>query len=181
MEDVWFIVAVSGLAVACCGGIMLTALRLPGIWLMVASGGLFGWWSQWQRITVTIIIVAVAIGAVSEIVELFMSMITARKAGASRRASWGGLIGGIVGMLILAVPIPLIGPVIGALLGCFVGATIGELSAKQDFVQGTKVGLFSAMGFALGAAAKVGFALVIAGLLMSYALQAPELPQIIQG
>jgi len=180
VENIWMIVALSALSVACCLGVMLTALRLPGIWLMVASGGLFAWWSQWQRITVTIVLTAVAIGAVAEVVELFMSMFTARKAGASRRASWGGLIGGIVGMLILAVPVPLIGPVIGALLGCFVGATIGELSVKPDFVQGAKVGVFSAMGFALGSAAKVGFALVIAGLLISYALQSPTLPHAMQ-
>ncbi len=176
MEDIWLIVALSGLAVACCVGVMLTALRLPGTWLIVASGSLFAWWSQWQRITVTIILAAIAIAAVAEVVELFMSMFTARKAGASRRASWGGLIGGIVGMLILAVPVPIIGPIFGALLGCFAGATIAELSVKQDFVQGTKVGIFSAMGFALGAAAKVGFALVIAGLLISFALQSPDIP-----
>jgi len=94
---------------------------------------------------------------------------TARRAGGSRQAAWGGMIGGIVGMLSLSflVPIPIVGTMIGALVGCFAGATIVELAVRKRLAQGTRVGLFAAMGFALGTAAKVAVALVMSGLLVT--------------
>ena len=107
-----------------------------------------------------------------EVIELAASAVIARRAGASGRAAWGGLIGGIAGMFLLSflVPIPIVGTMIGALLGCFSGAMIAELSVRRQLASGTKVGLFSALGFVLGTVTKVAIALVMSGILLTLAL-----------
>jgi uncharacterized protein YqgC (DUF456 family) len=111
-----------------------------------------------------------------EVIELLTSVLTARKAGASRRAGWGGLIGGIVGMFLFSIPVPIIGTIVGALVGCFVGAMIAELSVRNELGQGAKVGMFSAAGFVLGMVAKLALALVMAGVLVSSLIWSDPVP-----
>ncbi|UCF33172.1 MAG: DUF456 domain-containing protein, partial [Phycisphaerales bacterium] len=102
---------------------------------------------------------------VGELIEFFASMVTAKKAGASRQAAWGALLGGFVGMFIFTIPVPIIGTIIGAILGCFCGALIGETMAQRKLSESTRVGYFSALGFVLGMAAKLAIALVMTVIL----------------
>ncbi len=166
----WEIVAVILLILCCVVGVLITALRLPGTWLIVAGAAVFGWWGDWTRVTVTLLVVLIGIGLAGEAIELLASIFTARRAGASRRAAWGGLIGGIVGMFLLSLPVPVVGTIVGALLGCFAGAMLAELSVRKELGQGAKVGVFSAAGFALGAVAKLAVAMVMAGVLLTSAV-----------
>ncbi len=163
----WEVAAIIGLGLGCLVGLLLTAIRLPGTWLIIAAAVVHGWWTDWQPVDAVIIGILVAAAIVAEVLEVITSVLTAKKAGASCRAGWGGLIGGIVGMIFLSVPVPVLGSVVGALLGCFAGAAIAELSVRKEFGQGAKVGVFAALGFALGAALKVGIALAMTGLLMA--------------
>jgi uncharacterized protein YqgC (DUF456 family) len=62
-------------------------------------------------------------------------------------------------------------------LGCFLGAVVGELSARSDLGQGTKVGVFSAIGFVMGALTKTALAMAMSGWLMFVVLRdQPPLP-----
>lgn len=169
----WDAVAMAILALCCLIGVVITALRLPGTWLIVAGAALYGWHGDWTRVSVAIVVVLAVIALIAEALELLVSVLTARRAGASQRAAWGGLIGGIVGMCLFSIPVPLIGTIIGALLGCFVGATIAEVSVRGELGQGAKVGLFSAAGFALGTVAKLALALTMAGILLTSAVMPP--------
>ena len=170
----WDVFAIVFLSACCLAGIVLTALRLPGTWLIVAGAAAFGLSRDWTGVSFVVLGVLFGIALLAEVVELLVSVVTARKAGASGRATWGGLIGGIVGMCVLSIPVPLIGTIIGALLGCFGGAMIAELSVRGKFGQGAKVGLFAAIGFALGTAAKLALALVMVGILLTSAVASPE-------
>ncbi len=116
-----------------------------------------------------IVAVLCGLALIGEAVELLTSVFTAKKAGASRQAAWGGLAGGLAGMILLSflVPVPLLGTLVGALLGCFLGATLAELAMRKKLTHGTKVGFFSALGFALGAAAKVAIALAMSAVLLT--------------
>ncbi len=170
------ILLTSAIVLVCMIAVAATAVRLPGTWVIVASSAAVGWWTDWERVGVSMVVVLAMLAVAGEVVELLMSVVTARKAGASRRAAWGGLLGGILGMFFLTflVPVPLVGTMVGALVGCFAGAMIAELSANRRLAHGTRVGLFSAIGFALGIAAKIAVALAMSGaLIVSYLASAP--------
>jgi len=163
----WDTVAIVALVLCCLVGVIITAVRLPGTWLIVAGATGYGWWSDWTRVSITLVAVLGGVAVAGEIIEFMSSVLTARKAGASSRAGWGGLIGGIVGMFLLSLPVPVIGTIIGGVLGCFAGAMIAELSIRKEVGQGAKVGLFSAAGMVLGAVAKLAIALVLAGVVLT--------------
>jgi uncharacterized protein YqgC (DUF456 family) len=169
MWEAWTIVAVSLLGFCCLIAVVMAALRLPGTWLILAAALVYGWWADWEGVSLWLVLGLVIIAVVAEVFEFLASALTARRAGASRQAAWGGLIGGFLGMFLLSflVPIPVVGTVIGALLGCFIGATIAELNVRRHIGQGTKVGLFSALGFVVGMVAKTAMALAMAGILLT--------------
>ncbi len=170
--DLGGILTIVGVLLACLAGVLMTVVRLPGTWLIVAVAVGVGWWSDWQRVALWLVAILITVAVVGEALELLSSVLMARRAGASRQAAWGGLIGGIVGMFLLSflVPIPLIGTMVGALLGCFLGATLVELSVRRQLGQGTRVGFFSALGFVLGTVTKMAIALVMSGLLLTSAV-----------
>jgi len=156
------IVAVSILG--CLIAVLLTALRLPGTWLIVAGVAIVGWSGDWERVTMTPVAILAGLALIGEVFEFFASSVTARRAGASRQAAWGGLVGGVLGMIFLSLPFFIVGTFIGAVFGCFLGALVVELLMNKRLVEGAKVGFFSALGLALGAAAKIGVALVMSGI-----------------
>lgn len=168
----WDVVAIVVLVVCCLLAVVMTAVRLPGTWLIVVAAIVYGWWADWRPVGLILVAVLVGLGLVGEGVELLASVFTAKRAGATRQAAWGGLLGGLLGMFFLSflVPVPLVGTMIGALLGCFAGATLAELWMRKEVTQGAKVGFFSAVGFALGAAAKIAIALVMSGILLTSAV-----------
>ncbi|MFQ5590398.1 MAG: DUF456 domain-containing protein [Phycisphaerae bacterium] len=160
--------------IACCGvGVLATALRLPGTWLIVAAALALGWWDGWARLSPYFVGLLAVIALVGEGVELLSSVFTVRTAGASKRAARGGLIGGIVGMFLFSIPIPVLGTIIGALLGCFAGAMIAELTVRPELRHGARIGLFSVAGFVVGTVAKLAVAFGMAGLLITTALCSP--------
>ena len=115
----WDIVIIVALTLCCVLALIMTAVRLPGTWLIVIGALGYGWWDHWQRVGLITVAVLVGIALVGEAVELLASVLTARKAGATRQAAWGGLVGGVLGMLFLSflIPIPLVGTMAGALPG----------------------------------------------------------------
>lgn len=161
--------AVILLAILCAAAVLMSIVRLPGVWLISAAGLGYGWWTEWQVVGVGVIAVLIALSVVAEVLEFLASVVTARKAGASGRAAWGGLLGALLGMIFLSFlfPIPILGSVFGALLGCFFGAAIGEMTVRKEFKQGTRVGFFSALGFAAGMVIKMAITLGMAALLMA--------------
>lgn len=177
----WEIITVVALVVCCLLGVVMTAVRLPGTWLIVMAALGYGWWAKWESVGPVTIAVLAGIALVGEITDLAMSAVTARKAGATRQAAWGGLVGGVVGMVflssMLSLPFPVVGTVVGAtagaLVGCFGGAMLVELAMRKKLAQGAKVGLFSALGLVLGMAMKIALALAMSGLVLASVVCAP--------
>ncbi len=166
MDTAWLI----GLIVASVCGVALTIVRLPGTWLVVLSAGVYSWHTDWSRPGWGILGVLIALAVLAEVLEFAASMVTARKAGASGRAMWCGVVGGFAGMLVFTIPLPLVGTIIGGALGCFLGALIGELTARKDLAQGARVGLFAAVGQVLGTMVKTMIALIMAGTAVATAI-----------
>ncbi len=168
----WDAVIILALIVLCTLGVLLVMVRLPGTWLIVVSAVGYAWWSDWSGTSLVVVGVLTGIAIVGEVAEFATTLIAARKAGASKQAAWGGLVGGILGMLFLSFlfPVPLVGTMIGAVLGCFLGAAVVELAVRKRLAQGTKVGLFSALGFVLGTVVKTSLVLMMSGLLLTTAV-----------
>jgi uncharacterized protein YqgC (DUF456 family) len=139
----------------------------------VSAAG-YGWLTGWDRVRPWLIAVLLAAAVVGELVEFGMSMVSARSAGASRRAGWGALIGGIAGMFVFSLPLPFFGTMFGALAGCFVGALIAELTVRPEFYHGARVGTFSAIGFVVGLVSKIALAMIMSVLLLGYAAFGPS-------
>lgn len=159
----------------CLLGVLLTAVRLPGTWLLLVTAVVYGWWTGWERVGTATVLILAGVALVGEAVEIFASVVTARRAGATKQAAWGALIGGFVGMLFLSflVPIPLVGSMVGAVVGCFGGAMLTELAMRKNLARGAKGGVFAALGFAIGTATKVAIAMAMAVVLLTQAVCAP--------
>jgi len=161
------------LALCCLAGVATTAVRLPGTWWIVATALLFAWLMGTEVIAWGLVGVLALAALVGEVIETLMSALLAKRVGASRHAQIGGILGGFLGMIFLSflVPVPLLGSIMGALLGCCGGAATAELYVRRRLGQSTRVGLASAIGFALGTAAKTTIALVMAALLVGTAIR----------
>lgn len=143
----------------------LTALQLPGNWLIVACTALAAWLQPGgQRFNVSWEIVAVVLGlaVVGEVIELATGAVVAKKQGASRRAVllsvFGGVLGSLLGASVGSV-VPVLGTLIGVLAGgaagAFAGAYIGESWKGRTEEQAIAVGQAVAIGRVLGMLGKV--------------------------
>jgi len=142
-------------------GLVLIPLGLPGLWVMVGAILLFGWLTDFRSLTVTLIVIVLALAAVGEVIESWLGFRFAKRYGGSNRSGWGALVGGIVGAII-GVPVPVIGSVIGAFLGSFVGAALFEYTASRRLDVATRAGWGSVIGRAAAAAAKIALGVIIA-------------------
>lgn len=164
---------IAALILVCLISVLLTVFRLPGTWIIVIAALVFGWLTGWERMPLVWVGVLAGIAAVGEIVELIASVITARRAGGTKQAAWGGLLGGFAGMILLSPPLPIIGTFLGAILGCFLGAAAAEMWMRNHLGHGAKVGYFAAMGFVIGAVTKIGLAVAMAGITIIRVLWPP--------
>lgn len=162
----WDVMLIVVLVALCVTGLVMTALRLPGTWLILAVAVAYAWHGDWSEIGGGTLVALGGMALLAEAVEFFASVMTARRVGASRQAGWGGLIGGIVGMIFLSIPVPVIGTMVGAVAGCFLGAAVAELAVRKHVGQGARVGLLAALGMILGTATKMAIALAMCGLLV---------------
>lgn len=147
----------------------LTALGLPGNWLLLAGVGLWKSVDDSAGISWTAILVAFALATVAELIEFGLASRYTAKYGGSRRAGWGALIGGIAGAII-GVPVPVIGSVIGSFLGAFVGAGIAEWSVHRRHADAGRVAWGALIGRVVATGVKVAIGIAIAVVLVFSAL-----------
>src|SRR5881397_2303941 len=108
------------LLLLCLGGIFITLLGLPGLWVMVAAGLVYAWYTSFQYVGLWTLLTLIIIAGAAELIEFLAGSAGAKKAGGSRRAAWGALIGGLLGAFLLTIPVPVIGTTIGLCIGVFV-------------------------------------------------------------
>jgi uncharacterized protein YqgC (DUF456 family) len=172
LEGIPRILWTAAVAAGCMILVALTVFRLPGTWLILAMAMAYDWWNDWIRLGPWWLGILAGGALLGEIVETVGSIELARRAGASRQAVWGAVIGGFVGMIFLSflVPIPLLGTLIGAFAGCFAGAALVEVVVRERWMHGARVGVFAAVGFALGSMLKTGIAIAMSAILVAATL-----------
>ncbi len=128
-------------------GIAGTVLpMLPGIPLVFAGLLLVAWHGGFDQVGIFTMVMIGAIAIMAWAVDFFASIITAKKAGASKYALWGAAIGALVGI---------VGGIAGLIIGPAIGAVIGELIAHKDATKATTVGIAAGLGFVVALAIKI--------------------------
>lgn len=137
-------------------GLLGTVLPvLPGLPVMFAGMLLAAWNDDFRLIGPWTLGVLGALVLVSMAVDVFSSIVGARRVGASNKALWGAAAGGLVG-LFFGLP--------GLLLGPFLGAVSGEIADGRDRAGAMKVGVGTWVGIAVGAALKLALAVAMLGV-----------------
>lgn len=119
------------LILCCFAGIVLVPLGMPGTFVILAGAVFYNLIHGAMVLSVTVLVMLLALAVVAEILEYILGVSMATKRGASRRAAFGGIVGGIIGAF-AGVPVFLLGPVIGLFAGVFIGAFLVELAVKKD-------------------------------------------------
>lgn len=153
-------------------GMVLAVFQLPGTWLILLAAVGYDGFYGFDRFDWKWLLALGAVAVVAEVFDTLAGAFIARKAGASRQAMVGALLGGFIGMVSLTIPVPIIGTIIGGIVGCFIGAVVGELSVRNDYAAGARVGLTAVIGRVLGLFAKTAAAMVIAGVTVALAAYA---------
>jgi hypothetical protein len=166
----WILLAVLSLFCVC--SLVITALQLPGNWILLFCAVAFDAYYHWQRFGWKWLVALGVLAAAGEAIELAASAVVARRAGASRRAGLGALVGGIAGMILLSIPVPIVGTIIGGVIGCFAGAVVMELTLHDDLAKSARVGVFASIGRILGLVAKLSCGMAMAGAAVALAVSA---------
>jgi uncharacterized protein YqgC (DUF456 family) len=140
----WQIIVAVLLVVVGIAGTVLP--MLPGVPLVFAGLLLAAWHGGFDQVGIVTMVIIGAIAALAWVVDFFASVVTAKKAGASKYALWGAGIGALVGI---------IGGIPGLIIGPAIGAIIGELITHKDTTKATTVGIAAGLGFVLGLAIKI--------------------------
>lgn len=151
-------------------GWVLTALSLPGNWLILIATALFALFvrTEGSGIGWPTIVVLLGLAIIGEIIETAAGAAGAARSGGSRRGMILSIIGAIIGSIggaIVSVPIPIFGPPIGAVfggaVGAFIGALLGESWKGRALDHGMQVGQAAFLGRIFGTVGKL-----IAGAVM---------------
>jgi hypothetical protein len=150
------------LLVVLLAGLFINVLTLPGLWIMAAVYGIYGWVTGWHHLVgwgsfLTLVVLAMA----GEIVELTAGGAAAKAAGASRRAMFGAVIGALLGGIFLTFPFPIVGTIIGVCLGAALGAGIVELMVRQNVKQSLRVGAGAFKGRLMGILSKLAIGVIM--------------------
>jgi uncharacterized protein YqgC (DUF456 family) len=153
METVIFAIICAVLIIVGLLGVILPFL--PGI--PVAWLGLFIYaiGTDWERISVTTIIVFAALTVFALLLDYIAPLLGAKKYKAGK---WG-IIGASIGLLLGIIIFQMWGIILGPLLG----ALIGELAAGKPADQAFKSAFGTLVGFLFGSLMKVVLILVMAG------------------
>jgi len=135
-------------------GVMGTLLPfLPGAVLMFLAVLIYGFIDNWMHFS-PLFVVNIGIITVAAIaLDYFSGIIGAKKFGASKNGTWGGVLGGIFGVFLL-------GP-LGLIAGVISGVIIGELFSGKSFNLALKSLLGTVIGIVGGAIFQFILALVI--------------------
>ena len=122
-------------------GISMSAITLPGTWLMAACATILalwvpeyvGWWTVGAMFLIAVL---------SEIVDFVASALGVKRMGGSRSGAVGSVIGTLVGAIAGSFVLPIIGSIVGGVLGAGLGAFLAERgfasrTMKESFRSGS--------------------------------------------
>ncbi len=146
------------IAVIVLAGVGLAGMALPvlpGAPVLFAGLALGAWLEDFEFVSQATVVALGVMAVATYGVDFFAGSLGAKRFGASPKAMVGAAVGAIVG-LFFGLP--------GVLLGPFLGAVLGELSAQRTLGEAGRAGFGTAVGLALGAAAKTSLGISMVGI-----------------
>ncbi len=144
-------------------GVVLTALQLPGNWLILAASATFAWY-RWDEPAFSLgwhaLVALLALALLGELLEFVAGALGSRTAGGSKRGAAISILTAIAGAILgsFLIPIPIVGTLLGAAVGASLGSLLGDKWAGRTWTQTVR----SAKGAFLGKLTGTALKLVIA-------------------
>jgi uncharacterized protein YqgC (DUF456 family) len=138
---------------------------LPGAPLIFIGAFLAAWAEDFTYLGPWSLTLLGVLTALAVAVDFIAGAFGARRFGASARAVTGATLGAIVGIFF---------GIVGVIVGPFIGAVIGELSVRRNLVAAGRAGVGTALGLALGTAAKLAIAFSMIGVIIVMRLLWPR-------
>jgi hypothetical protein len=133
---------------------------LPGVAFVFGGLLVAAWIGNFERIGWPTLTLLGALMLLAMAIDFLAAMIGAKRVGASRYALIGAALGSVLGIF---------AGLIGIFIFPFIGAIAGEMVARNNLQQATKVGFATWIGLLLGSIAKLALALTMIGVfLISY-------------
>ena len=159
------------LVVLCSVAWVSNLISLPGNWFAVAILAAYAWWGPDEgRVAIGNwpLAIAFAVAVIAEIVEFIASAWGAKRAGASKKATFYALVGSMIGALagaVVGVPVPIVGSVLAAILfgglGATAGAMYGEWTDGKPWRESWPIGQAAFWGRTFGTLGKLSIGSVI--------------------
>jgi len=144
-------------------GLISHVFGLPGNFIILGASILLAWYGGFHDVTVTVLIVLIALALLGELIEFVLGIYGAKKYKSSNKAVVGSIVFGIAGGII-GLPFFLgIGAVIGAFIGAFVGAFLVDLYIQKNVDSAMKSGWGAFLGRIGGSISKaaLGMAMIV--------------------
>jgi uncharacterized protein len=127
-------------------GIILIVLGLPGTFSILAGTFSYALLTDFRLIGWKLLLILLFMSAFAELVDNLLSMLGAKKSGASRGSTWAVLMGGIAGATFGGLLAPVIGSLIGAFIGGAVAPIIMEYLHCKRFYPALRAGMGALIG-----------------------------------
>lgn len=134
-------------------GVVLPAL--PGIVFVFGGILLAAWIDDFTRISVTTVVVLGVFAVIGFAIDYVATVMSARKAGASRQGLIGAALGTVAGIFT---------GFIGIIFLPLAGAAIGEYLAHRDALRAGQIGVATWIGLLIGTVAKLAIVFAMVGV-----------------
>ncbi len=147
--------------------IVLTAIGLPGNWLIFFAALFYGYLESFIHMDSTVLLVLFGAVLTGELAEFVAGSLGAKKENASRTAILAAFIGGIAGGIIGTGIMPGLGSIAGAIGGSFASGYAAEYLVTGNREKATRVAKSIIVGQTLGLLFKLAIAIGMVALIIS--------------
>jgi uncharacterized protein YqgC (DUF456 family) len=148
-------------------GIGMTAIGLPGNWLLLFTALGYGYLENFVHMNTTVLLILLGALLLGELVEFVAGALGAKKEKASRGAIVSAFIGGIAGGIIGTGVMPGLGSIAGAVAGSFAAGYFAEYAATGNREKAGRVAKSIVIGQALGLIFKFAVAIGMVAFIIS--------------
>ncbi len=148
-------------------GIGMTAIGLPGNWLILITAIGYGYLDNFVHMSTGVLLGLLGALLLGELAEFAAGTLGAKKEQASRGAMLAGFLGGIAGGIIGTGIVPGLGSIAGAIAGSFAAGYLAEYAATGNRDKAGRVAKSIVIGQALGLLFKLAVAVGMVVLLIS--------------
>lgn len=148
-------------------GVFLTAIGLPGNWLIFFTALGYGYLESFIHMNSTVLFILLGAVLAGELTEFVAGSLGAKKENASRKAILAAFIAGIAGGIIGTGIMPGFGSVLGAIGSSFIAGYLAEYAATGSREKAARVARGIVIGQTVGLIAKLAIAIGMVAVIIS--------------